>query len=259
MTFVFLNRDFLPLILLLAFSLVLSSCSAKIQGRSEESYRSSDFSIHTLDEGGLALLPVMVLARPAKPEKEAIENGYPNAPFSTTETQQTKDSRNSIVTGEAYRIAISDILLSNIRHGDHNIRVLSPGECLKYINDAGLTYSYLKFDRDFTKTGIDETILSNFARVLKCRYLFISQAVIYEYTSDSSVTMIWTFGKKSTLRSVNVTGQIWDSVMGRRIWVGRGVGYNEMSAYEKTPLTEDMIDKAIERLINTMMRTPGGL
>ena len=150
----------------------------------------------------------MVLAHQTKSEKDNLESRRlkpaPNAPNDSRETRISHLTG----TGEAYRIDMSDILLRNIRSGHHNIRVVSPGECLKCINDAGLTSSYLKFDRNFANTGIDESILSGFARALKCRYLFIGQAVIYEYTSDSSLTVIWTFGKKSTLRSVNITGQI---------------------------------------------------
>ncbi len=250
-------RRFLSIIIMLVFPLLLlNSCSAKITGRSQETFRSPNFSIPVIDEGGLALLPVMVLARPTKSDKGVFESQpYPSAPYASTDPQQSKETSRVIDADDVFKIGIGDMLLRNVRNGHRNIRVVSPSDCLKCINDDGLTDFYLKFDRDFSKTGIDGNVLSRFANAFKCRYIFISQAVIHEYKSDSSLSIIWTFGKKSTLRSVHVTGQIWDSTDGHRIWAGHGTGYIEMNPYEKAPLTEDITEKAFERLIATMFKS----
>ncbi|MCK4389984.1 MAG: hypothetical protein KAV83_07090 [Desulfobacterales bacterium] len=133
------------------------------------------------------------------------------------------------------------------------LRVISPGDCLKRLNDAGLTASYLKFDRDFPKTGVDGGLLRSFGKALHCRYLFISTAVVGDVKSDTSVTVVWTFGRKSVLHSVKISGQIWDTVSGCQIWEGSGVGYNRLGAYEAAPLTEDVVNEAVERLLETIM------
>ncbi len=68
--------------------------------------------------------------------------------------------------------------------------------------------------------------------------------------------MIWTFGRKSVLRTVKILGQIWDAESGRKLWEGYAVGYNSMVPYESPPLPEEMMDQAVESFVDIMLPGP---
>ncbi len=155
---------------------------------------------------------------------------------------------------DAERLGISEILLRKLSANIHSIAVISPGECLKRINDSGLTATYLHFDRNFPKLGVDGESLTSFSRILGTRYLLISAALISENNSDSSITVIWTFGRKSVLRTVRISGQIWDAESGRKLWEGYAVGFNSMVPYESPPITEEVMDQAVESFVGIMLR-----
>ena len=72
------------------------------------------------------------------------------------------------------------------------------------------------------------------------RYLLICTALIAEKNSDSAITVIWTFGRKSTLRSVRLSGQIWDAKSGRKLWAAYAIGFNNMVPYESPALEEEI-------------------
>jgi hypothetical protein len=237
---------------LLTGVLLMTGCTPNIKGWSQEAYRSPDFSTSLLGQEGLALLPVMVVT--AEPVEAPGRTGQiASAPYSP-EMLPAKEAKDSpLVRTDAYRISLGEALLSKIKTKMPGLEVISPGDCLKRINDAGITAGYLKFDRDFPRVGVDEGLLKTFGQALDCRYLFVSQAVVTHVESEASVTVIWTFGRKSVLQSIRISGHIWDTFAGRQIWEGSGVGYNRLRAYEGAPLTENVIDEAVERLLEAML------
>jgi hypothetical protein len=252
MKFVLSARDLSGWTCLLIGSLLVTGCTPNIKGWSQEAYRSPGFSTSLLGQEGLALLPVMVVT--AEPVEAPGRTGQiASAPYSP-EMLAAKDAKDSpLVTTDAYRISLSEALLSKIRTKMPGLDVVSPGDCLKRINDAGITAGYLKFDRDCPRVGVDEGLLKAFGQALDCRYLFVSQAIVAHVESEASVTVVWTFGRKSVLQSIRISGHIWDTVAGGQIWEGSGVGYNRLRAYEGAPLTEDVIDEAVERLLQAML------
>ena len=246
------NRGLCIFLFLLIASFLLTSCAGKIKGWSQEAYRSPDFDTSLLDEKGIALLPVIMTS--AEPlEKSSRTSQTPSAPYTpkTQAGQPIEDKQWAI--NNAYRMRLSETLLSKVKSLRPGLRVVSPGDCLKLINDAGFTARYLKFDREFSKVGVDSMLLEGLAHALDCRYIFISQAVVTDTKSEASVTVVWTFGRKSVLRTVKISSEIWDAISGRQIWEGSGVGYNRLGAYDKAPLAEDMVEEAATRLLETIM------
>lgn len=239
---------------LLIVLLLLTSCAPKIKGWSQEVYRSPDFDIRSLlNEEATALLPVIVVASVTAKERSGPTGPIDSAPYTPQVSPDREVEEKPSVTTNAHRITFSEALLSKIKSARPELTVVSPGDCLKRLNDAGLTARYLEFDRNFPMRGVDGALLKEFGHALGCRYLFISEAVVTDTKSDASVTVGWRFGRKSVLRSVKISGQIWDVVTGRQVWEGSGVGYNRLGAYEKTPLTEDMVYEAVERLFETII------
>ena len=252
MKFDFWTRGLCVFLFLLIASFLLTGCAYKIKGWSQEAYRSPDFDLSLLKEKGIALLPVIMTA--AEPLENPSRTGQsPSAPYTpeTQADQPIEDKHRAI--NNAYRIRLSETLLSKVKSLRPGLRVVSPGDCLKLINDAGLTARYLKFDREFTKVGVDSMLLDGLAQALDCRYIFISQAVVGDTTSEASITVVWKFGRKSVLQTLKISGQIWDTVSSRQIWEGSGVGYNRLSAYERAPLPEDVVEEAVTRLLETIM------
>jgi len=240
------------LTLLLIVVLLSAGCSTKIRGWSQESYRSSGFNTNVLNQEGLALLPVIVLKSPAEKAKDPGGKN-PSSPYAPDSPSGDQGKENQLNAQDAYRVSLSEILLSKIQSRWPTIRLISPGDVLKRLNDEGLTTTYSKFNRDFPRVGFDSAMLKSFGRALNCRYLFISQAVVIESKSEASITFVWTFGRKSVLRSVKISGQIWDTVSGQQAWEGSGVGYNRLAAYEGSPLTEEIASQAVDSLLKTIM------
>ncbi|HEC99363.1 MAG TPA: hypothetical protein ENN18_03145 [Proteobacteria bacterium] len=239
--------------MLMSILLLLSTaCSPKIQGWSQESYRSSGFSNDALNQERLALLPVIVLERPLEKAK-APEGRVLSAPYSPQSPPGDGREEAPLNAYDAYRVCLGEILLSKIQSRRPNLRLVPSNDALKRLNDEGLTSAYRKFNRDFPKVGFDSALLKSFGKALNCRYLFVTQAVVTEAKADASLSIIWTFGRQSVLRSVRISGQIWDAVSGQQVWEGSGVGYNRLTAYEGLPLIEEMANQAVDKLLDTIM------
>ena len=250
---IFLRKSYVRIPLLIFIILPMQTgCCPRIKGWSQESFRSSEFSSDAINQEGLALLPVIILKETYKKTEEPAGQ-TPPAPYAQPTPPADKGKEKEVITHNAYRIILSEILLGKIQSMWPSLRLVTPSDALKRLNDEGLTGAYSKFDSDFPKMGFDSALLKSFGKTLNCRYLFISQAVITESKSDVSLIFIWTFGSKSVLRSVNISGQIWDTIKGRQVWEGFGVGYNRLFSYEKTPLIEEIASKAVESLLKNIV------
>ena len=146
---------------LLLSLILLTSCYAQIEGWSQESFRSSEFNIGAISREGLALLPVIILEDPYKKEEEPVSK-VPEAPYTQPLPSASKVGEKRPVAHDAYRVILSEILLSRVRSKYKNLQVVSPGDALKRLNDAGLTADYHKFNNDFPKVGFDGSLLQRF-------------------------------------------------------------------------------------------------
>lgn len=247
----YILRRFTPLLLLIIL-LIVTGCYSKIKGWSQESFRNPDFSNDSLSKEGLALLPVIIL-EDTFPKDGEPSGQIPAAPYAQTIPQKSAKVDKAVVAYDAYRIILNEILMSNIQSRRPSFRIMSPSDALKRINDKGLTDVYRTFNSNFPKVGFDSFLLKKFGETLNSRYIFISQAVVTESKSEASLIVIWTFGRKSVLRSVKISGQIWDTAADRQVWEGFGVGFNRLSSYEETPLFEEIASKAVESLLKNVM------
>lgn len=236
---------------LISLFILTTGCSSRIEGWSQESFRTSDFDIGTLQREGLALLPVIILEETYKKEEEP-GGRIPDAPYTQPAPGPLKVGEKKPVAHDAYRVILSEVLLSSVRLKYPNLRIISPGDSLKRLNDAGLAADYHKFNSDFPRAGFDGPLLHRFGKALNSRYIFVSQAVLTESKSDTSLIIIWSFGRRSILRSVKISGQIWNTTTGTQIWEGLGVGYNRLSSYEQPPLVEEIAREAVDSLLKTI-------
>jgi hypothetical protein len=241
------------LTVILSVFVLSASCTPKIKGWSQESYREPGLSINSLNQEGLALLPVIILDKPSQKPKESVSQA-PSGPYAPKVPPGEEEEEKALDARDAYRVIISQILLSKIESGRKDLRLVSPTDALKRLNDRDLTSAYRKFNSDFPRVGLDGTLLESFGSALNCRYLFISQAVISESKSESTLTLVWSFGRRSVLRSVKISGQIWDTVTSQQIWEGSGVGYNRLALFEGAPLTEEMASQAVDSLLENIIR-----
>ena len=251
---IFLRKSYVLILLLIFIILPMQTgCYPVIKGWSQESFRSSEFSADAMKQEGLAILPVIILREIYKKTEEPAGQ-TPPAPYAQPTPPADKGKEKETILSNAYRIILSEILLSEIQSMWPFLRFVTPSDVLKRLNDEGLTGAYCKFDSDFSNVGFDNDLLTSFGKTLNCRYLFISQAVVTESKSEASIIFVWTFGSKSVLRSVNISGQIWDTIEGRQVWEGFGVGYNRLLSYEKIPLVEEIASKAVQSLLKNIVR-----
>lgn len=247
----YIRRLYIPIVLLMAL-LIVTGCFSRIKGWSQESFRNPDFSNDSLNKGGLALLPVIILEDTYQKDREPTGQ-IPAAPYARTIPQKSAKEDKAVISHDAYRIILNEILMSNIQSRRPSFRIVSPSDVLKRLNDDGLTDIYRTFNSNFPKVGFDSALLKKFGETLNSRYIFVSQAVVTESKSEASLIVIWTFGRKSVLRSVKISGQIWDTAADRQVWEGFGVGYNRLSSYEETPLFEEIASEAVESLLKNVM------
>ncbi|CAN2040676.1 Curli production assembly/transport component CsgG [Candidatus Magnetomoraceae bacterium gMMP-15] len=240
------------LAVILTIIVIASGCSPVINGWSQESYRIKGFNDSVLKKERLGLLPVIVLESSYKKNSEA--NGrIPTAPYTPQSTSSNIEKEKTLMSSDIYQFIFTEILLSKIQTRQPDLKIIPPGEALKLLNNNELTGTYRKFKRDFPRIGFNSAMLKNFGKTLNCRYLLISQAIMNESKSEASITIIWTFGRKSVLRSVKFSGQIWDTLTGRQVWEGSGVGYNRLSVYDGSPLIEEMANQAVESLLKNII------
>lgn len=247
-----LHRAVIPALLIF----LLAGCGApQIKGLSQEVYRGPDFVINLVNHGGLALLPVIVLKQPSdanqagNPQIPAAPYAAPNPPSMTD--QEEYDRRDD--GRDAYRMLLSKTLMSSMQVRRGTLRLVSPFDALKMLNDQELTSSYRAFIRDFPRVGLNQETMQRFGQALGCRYLFISQVVVSEAKPEVSLTIIWSFGQRTLMRSIMVAGQIWDTETGKQVWEGSGLGYNRLHAYQSSPLDEELAQKAVDSLIDRLM------
>jgi hypothetical protein len=243
-----LNKRMRFQIFLLVACLLAVGCSTKIRSWSQESFRGPGFSQVSLNRDGLALLPVIIMAEPAR---KLAERGSQPLPAPYTPARKAGDNEPEAMTkgSDGYQAILDETLLSKIRSKWPGMPLVPAGDALKILNDAGLSGISGRISRDFTTHGFDGELLHNLGSALHTRYVLIGRGTVTESKSDASVSVIWTFGRKSMLRSVSVSAQIWDTATQKLAWEGSGVGYNQLSAYEKAPLAEQMASEAVESLI----------
>jgi len=231
---------------------LLSGCATtQITGWSQESYRSPNFNKGDFTNNSVAILPVIILTQPLEKASDR-DSQIVSAPYTPQVSISKSDRELSAGTQDAYQLILSEMLLSKIQTKWAAPNLVSPGDALKRLNDEGLTEAYRRFNRDFPYTGFDKSILGNFGKALHCRFLLVSQAVVLESKPEASVTFVWTFGRKSMLRTVKISAQIWDTENGRQLWEGSGIGYYTLSAYETAPLMEETASQAVDSLIKIM-------
>jgi hypothetical protein len=250
-SYILISRSFRSMLVLLVVCLLVG-CSAKIHCWSEESFRSNDFNEEKLQKEGLALLPVIILAHSLE-TPTAMDSPHPSAPYAPAPGKSAKDRGATVISPESYQVILNEILIGKIQTKRPSFKLMPPGDVLIRLNDKNLPCDFRRFSKNFTKSGLDPEQLKCFSKALNSRYLFISQAAVTEYKSDASVTFIWTFGRKSIIRSVNLYGQVWDTQQEKQIWDGFGVGYQRLSAYEGSALFEQMASTAVDSLLKTFI------
>jgi len=231
--------------------LPLIGCAPTIKGLSEEAFRHSAFNESKLSHGGMALFPVIMLD-----QQDGSLHGLQNvksAPYTPSVYTGKDVRRDDPPNQEANQVIIGELLLTQIQTRRPALELLTPGEVLKRVNDAEIYDKPGHFVRSLPATGFTSKKLRALGEALGSRYLFVSQAAVQEETSSASITLIWTIGRKSELRSVKIHGQIWDTEAGRQVWSGAGVGYSRLRLFEGTPLVEEMALQAVDELLATLM------
>jgi hypothetical protein len=250
-SYTLISKSFRSMLVLLVVCL-LGGCSAKIHRWSEESFRSNDFNEEKFQKEGLALLPVIMLDRSLETPL-SMDSSHPSAPYAAAIGKSAKQGSASVLSHESYQVILNEIIIGKIQTKRPSFKLIPPGNVLIRLNDKNLNCDFRGFSKNFTKSGPEPDQLKCFSKALNSRYLFISQAAVTEHKSDASVTFVWTFGRKSIIRSVNLYGQIWDAQQEKQIWDGFGVGYQRLSAYEGSALFEQMANTAVDSLLTTFI------
>ncbi|MFZ3048575.1 MAG: hypothetical protein WA151_21890 [Desulfatirhabdiaceae bacterium] len=240
------------LLLFLSFS-IFSGCSPKIKGWSQESFRDPGFQNGVLLRDNLALFPVMIVEAPGDKSGKLVEISPPAPYTADVRRLEVSGEQKSLDPQELYRIILDEMLLNRLYQRNLAFKLVSQGDVLKRINGKGMIRDYETFNRTFVRVGLNDELIREFGEALGCRYLLISQGVVTEYKSEASYTLVWTFGRKSTLRTVKISSQLWDTQGVSLVWEGSGVGYNQLSLYEGAPLLEEMAGQAVDRLLDAMI------
>jgi hypothetical protein len=233
---------------LLAACLLAAGCSPKIRSWSQESFRGPGFSQEALRREGLALMPVIIMAEPSRQAAGRGSQPLP-APYTPPRTAEVGDSDAGVKGSDGYQVILDETLLGKIRSKWPELPLVPAGDALRMLNDAGMSGISGRISQEFPTLGFDAELLRKLGSALHTRYVLIGRGTVTESKSDASVNFVWTFGRKSVLRSVSISAQIWDTSTQKLAWEGSGVGYNRLSAYEKTPLTEEMASEAVKSLI----------
>jgi len=251
------NKSFqLPfsLALLIIFIAISSSCSQKINNWSQASFTSPENADikYLLHHNGMALLPVIVLNEPLKETEQKVKaTKTSHGPYSAEARKDSADKTHKKVS-DSYRVILSEILLNKIKYMWPIQKIVSHTDALMRLNDNGLSQEYSRFNSDFSSAGFNSSLLKSFGDALNCRYIFISQAVVTKSESDASLTIVWSFGRKSVLHTVKYYGQIWDVQSKRQVWEGLGVAYSLLGSFESQPLIEEMASQAVDSMLKTI-------
>lgn len=247
-------QKFFPLALLIILVAIFSSCSPKINSWSQESFSSPEIADieYLLYHNGMALLPVIVLDEPSKkPEQTSKSTKAAGGPYSV-ELKKNSDNKTDKKSLDSYRVILSEILLSKIQCVWPTQKIVSHTDALMRLNDNGLSQEYSQFNSDFSSIGFNSSLLKTFGDALDCRYIFISQAVVTKSESDASLTIVWSFGRKSLLYTVKYYGQIWDVQSKRQVWEGLGVASSLLGSFENQPLIEEMASQAADSMLKSI-------
>ena len=247
------NKSFqlhFPLALLIILVAISSSCSPKINSWSLESL--SSLEIVDIDHGGMAILPVIVLNEPLKkPEQTLKTTKAGRGPYSV-EVKKDLDDKTHKKGSDSYRVILSEILLGKIKYMWPTQKIVSHTDALMRLNDNGLSQEYSLFNSDFSRAGFNSSLLKSFGDAFNCRYIFICQAVETKSESDASLTIVWSFGRKSILHAVKYYGQIWDVQSKRQVWEGSGVASSLLGSFEDQLLIEEMASQAVDSMLKTI-------
>lgn len=246
------SHRFISGMLAIVFAGLFAGCTSHIKGWSAESFRSNEFNAETLQIEGIALLPVIMLGTGSE-KSESPDGSTPPAPYTPDISDTLSADGNISTASEAYRVVLNEMLTGKIQNRRPSFKLMPPGDVLIRLNRETLACNYSRFSRDYPQIGLSLDQLKCFGDTLQSRYLFIGQGAVFENKTEASLTIVWTFGRKSVNRSVKIHGQLWDTLTGKQIWEGSGVGYYRLSAYEGTPLFEQMASIAVDRLLTTLI------
>lgn len=246
----------LTLLMILLLTLLAASalgCAARIESISREAYRLPELKGKSIEIDGVALMPVIILRQSAtdKPEDGGIKQAeapYAPKPKISGDTNDLTD----MALGDGLRVGLSELLTNNLIARRPGIKLISPSDVLKKLNDAGMSADFLKFYREYPYVGLNSEMLHKIGAAMGCRYLFVSQAVVSEFKSEASFIFIWTFGRRSVQRSVRISSHLWDICSGVQVWEGFGVGYNNLTAYDEAPLTLEIASQAVESMLDNI-------
>ena len=189
-------------------------------GWSQESFAAPGFNQAALSREGLALLPVIIMAEPTP---KVHEGGGPPLPAPYTPSRRSGRKTGMCLPRPATATRSSDqTLLGKIRSKWPGLRLIPAGDSLKMLNDAGLSGISGRIMREFSTLGLDGKLLRKLGSALHTRYVLIGRGIVTESKYDASVSAVWSFGRKTVMRSVSVSAQIWDTSTQKLAWEGRG-------------------------------------
>ncbi len=187
---------------------IVAGCSAKVQVRNQTSYADAAFSKASIEEYGLAILPVVA--------GEGVE-GY-RRPFGQSLNQVGADhlASGSLLTWEA---------------------------AMEALNDAGLVSEYNAAIAGYQQTSIiDRSLIGQMADATGTRYFLY--VTLFPPTSETSVNRSALSGGLRTDRRLGVSafGQVWDAE-GDVAW--EGTGSSEVQSNEFQNIDEEGNDFSI--------------
>jgi len=153
-----------------------------------------------------------------------------------------------------YFILLNRISLRMTRYESDPFLWVSSSESFFTSTEYGPRPAFVAFNvcSDFSHAGFNSSLLKSFGDAFNCRYIFIGQAVVTKSESDASLTIVWSFGRKSVLHAVKYYGQIWDVQSKRQVWEGSGVASSLMGSFENQPLIEEMASQAVDSMLKTI-------
>ncbi|MBN2731651.1 MAG: hypothetical protein JXR26_04390 [Balneolaceae bacterium] len=164
-------------------AIFFTACSAGINTTSKVSYNKPSFTNESLQEGGLALLPITAGA--------GLE-GY-RRPF-----------------GNALN-SYSDSLSGNMQYYGWQ-------ESMNELNEKGLADAYNEAISNYSQTSIiDKSTLQEMGNAIGARYFLYVQLGNFDKSSDTSYNMFT--GLQTTRKNqVSAYAQIWDAATGDVVW-----------------------------------------
>lgn len=164
-------------------SLFISGCTASMHTIAEEQYRDTSFTIESIDEGGIALLPI-------------------------TGSNQTF---NSVVS-----IAADDVLYGYEFNNYVGYRQVSND-----LNSQGLVRDYQEMVHNYHSSGIaDNTQLKKIGEATGTRYLLKIQIGSLNRAADTETNYFDGSVYTTEEKDVRIYGLLWDASNGNVVWEG---------------------------------------